>query len=77
MITFLSASLIFCTTTCLAVAAATRPKSRGVTSSSIVSPYSMLGTISLASSKVKSTSGLKIKLPSSSTPSSLRTVLKE
>ena len=51
MITSRSASLIFWVKTCLAVPAATRPKSFGVTSFSIVSPTFIVGSISLASSK--------------------------
>ena len=58
MIFSLSASLIFCVNTCLAVEAATRPKSFGVTSFSIVSPISIVGSISLASSRRICASGL-------------------
>ena len=59
IILFLSASLIFWITTCLAVEAATLPKSFGVTSVSIVSPISSVLSIFLASLNLISVSGLK------------------
>lgn len=74
-----SASLIFCITTCLAVPAATLPKSFGVTSSSIVSPIFIVGTILIASSSniwasLFISGSILVTLPSSSSttlPSSI------
>ena len=64
MILFLSASLIFCKTTCLATEIATLPKSLGVTSVSIVSPISNVLSIFLASLNFISVSGLKNEIVS-------------
>jgi hypothetical protein len=66
-----SASLIFCIITCLAVEAATRPKSLGVISSSIVSPTLILETFFFASAKVILTILLASAFSSSSTSSSI------
>jgi len=53
-----SASRTFCTSTCLAVWAAIRPKSTESIFSSITSPSCALGSFSLASSTVNSAAGL-------------------